>query len=71
MRMRSLPRLDTMPPEEELTEQQSWEHCRYFLAAVVPAADAAGVRLACHPNDPPPPTSRSAAQVLCNLEGMR
>ena len=29
-----------------------------------------GVRLALHPNDPPPPLSRGAAQVLGSLEGM-
>lgn len=29
------------------------EHLRLFLAAVVPAAEAAGVRLAIHPDDPP------------------
>lgn len=31
------------------------EHLRLFLAEVVPAADAAGVRLAIHPDDPPFP----------------
>ncbi len=31
------------------------EHLRLFLAAVVPAAAAAGVRLAIHPDDPPFP----------------
>jgi mannonate dehydratase len=31
------------------------EHLRLFLAAVVPAAEAAGVRLALHPDDPPFP----------------
>ena len=70
-RMRIQPHLDTMPPEAELTAELTWEHFRYFLEAVLPAAEAAGVRLACHPNDPPPPTSRGAAQVLCNLEGMK
>ena len=31
------------------------EHYRYFLEAVVPAAEEAGVRLAVHPDDPPFP----------------
>lgn len=31
------------------------EHLKLFLAAVVPAAEAAGVRLAVHPDDPPFP----------------
>lgn len=70
-RIRPLARLETMPDEAALTAEKTWEHFRYFLAAVLPIAEASGVRLACHPNDPPPPTSRGAAQVLCNLEGMK
>ncbi len=34
---------------------QLTEHLRLFLAEVVPAAEAAGVRLAIHPDDPPFP----------------
>jgi mannonate dehydratase len=30
-----------------------WDHLAYFLERVVPAAEAAGVRLALHPDDPP------------------
>ena len=70
-RMQPLQRTDAMPDASELTAEQTWEHFRYFLEAVLPAAEAAGVRLACHPNDPPPPASRGAAQVLCNLDGMK
>lgn len=32
-----------------------WEHLAYFLERVVPVAEAAGVRLAIHPDDPPWP----------------
>ncbi|HVH09026.1 MAG TPA: mannonate dehydratase [Gemmatimonadales bacterium] len=32
-----------------------WDHLAYFLERVVPAAAAAGVRLALHPDDPPWP----------------
>ena len=70
-RMRPLEPTAQMPPTSELTEAKTWDHFRYFLERVVPAAEAAGVRLACHPNDPPPPVSRGAAQVLSNLDGMK
>jgi mannonate dehydratase len=70
-RMQPLTPLPDMPDTAELTEERTWDHFRYFLEQVVPAAEAAGVRLAVHPNDPPPPSSRGAAQVLCNLEGMK
>ncbi len=38
-----------VPPE------RLWEHLAYFLERAVPAAEAAGVRLAIHPDDPPWP----------------
>ncbi|MGK3808193.1 mannonate dehydratase, partial [Enterococcus faecium] len=31
------------------------EHMAYFLKAIVPVAEASGVRLAVHPDDPPRP----------------
>jgi mannonate dehydratase len=33
--------------------ERLWEHLAYFLERVVPMAEAAGVRLAIHPDDPP------------------
>jgi len=38
-----------------LSEEDLWKNLAYFLAAVVPVAEAAGVRLAIHPDDPPWP----------------
>lgn len=35
--------------------EQLWDHLAYFLERVVPVAEAAGVRLALHPDDPPWP----------------
>jgi mannonate dehydratase len=37
----------------QIDARQLKEHLRQFLAAVIPAAAAAGVRLAIHPDDPP------------------
>ncbi len=36
-----------------INHERLWEHLGYFLERVVPAAAAAGVRLAIHPDDPP------------------
>jgi mannonate dehydratase len=33
--------------------ERLWEHLAYFLERVTPAAEASGVRLALHPDDPP------------------
>ncbi|MBC7237744.1 MAG: mannonate dehydratase, partial [Chloroflexi bacterium] len=67
-------RLEALPPvpeEERATPEETWDRLRYFLQAVVPTAEEAGVRLALHPNDPPPPFSRGTAQVVHGLEGMK
>lgn len=37
----------------EVDAERLWEHLAYFLERVVPAAEAAGVKLAMHPDDPP------------------
>jgi mannonate dehydratase len=70
-------RLEALGPDPEMPHpaglgaDETWANLEYLLRAVVPVADEVGVRLALHPNDPPPPTSRGAAQVLSNLEGMQ
>jgi mannonate dehydratase len=40
---------------EGVGPDQLWENLQYFLERVVPEAEAAGVRLAIHPDDPPWP----------------
>lgn len=40
-----------------LTDEELWSNLAYFLEAVVPAAEEAGVRLAIHPDDPPWPVA--------------
>jgi len=54
-------------------ERQMWDRITYFLEKVVPAANAAKVRLACHPSDPPMPHNNpfKIAQVLDTVEGLK
>lgn len=35
------------------SDEQMWDNLDYFLRRIVPAAEAAGVKLAMHPDDPP------------------
>ncbi|NLG51356.1 MAG: mannonate dehydratase, partial [Chloroflexi bacterium] len=42
-----------IPETGIVTEEQLWESLEYFLRAVVPVAEEAGVQLAMHPDDPP------------------
>ena len=50
------------------TPEQLWQRLRDFLEAVVPVAEAAGVTLAAHPDDPPLPTVRSQPRLVYRPE---
>lgn len=39
--------------DEIVTEEQMWANYEYFIKAVIPVAEEAGVTLALHPDDPP------------------
>lgn len=55
-----------------LDEEENWARIEHFLAAVVPVAEAAKVRLACHPHDPyTPPGYRGVTRVLGTVEGLK
>jgi mannonate dehydratase len=55
-----------------VSEDEFWERIDHFLAAVVPVATAARLRLACHPQDPyTPPGWRGVTSVLGTLDGLR
>ena len=55
----------------KVSADQMWNRFTYFAERVIPAAEKAGVKLACHPDDPPVPVLRGAARILSDLEGMR
>ena len=50
---------------------EMWNNITYFLKAVIPTAEKAGVRLALHPNDPPAPVSRGSQQIMGSLAGWK
>jgi mannonate dehydratase len=68
-----VPFKDLPPLEREgaHTLEEMWTNITYFLKAVVPAAEKAGVRLALHPNDPPAPISRKSGQIMGTVEGWK
>jgi len=52
----------TLPhAERPIARDRMWDNLERFLRSVVPSAEAAGVRLAMHPDDPPLP-------MLCGLQ---
>jgi mannonate dehydratase len=55
-----------------LSEEENWARIERVLAAIVPVATAAKVRLACHPHDPyTPPGWRGVTRVLGTVEGLK
>lgn len=53
--------------ETPQTAEMLWENLTYFLKAVIPVAEKAGVRLALHPNDPPVQVSHGHAQIIATF----
>jgi mannonate dehydratase len=49
------------------TSEMIWENLTYFLKAVIPVAEKAGVRMALHPNDPPVPVSHGHSQIIATF----
>jgi mannonate dehydratase len=63
--------LPPLPAEGAHALDEMWSNAAYFLKAVVPVAEEAGVRLALHPNDPPAPESRGSGQIMGTVEGWK
>ena len=63
--------LPPLPGEGAHTLEEMWANITYFLKAVIPVAEQAGVRLALHPNDPPAPLSRGSEQIMGTLAGWK
>ena len=39
--------------EREYTDEEMWSNYAFFMRAIMPVAEQAGVRLGLHPRDPP------------------
>ncbi len=55
----------------EISAERLWQNLEYFLKAVVPVAEEAGVQLALHPDDPPVPSLRGIARILITPEALQ
>jgi mannonate dehydratase len=54
----------------EVSAERMWENWRHFIRAVAPAAEAAGVRMGLHPDDPPVPRLRGIARILTSTAAL-
>ena len=60
------------PHEPTVSEEEMYARIDYFLERVIPVAEAAGVRMALHPDDPPiPEPLAGVAQIVSSPEQYR
>jgi mannonate dehydratase len=60
-----------LPAGQTLTHAQLWDNYRYFLERVVPVAEAAGVRLALHHDDPPVPWMGPVPRLFSSVQAFQ
>jgi mannonate dehydratase len=60
---------DTLTHGRVYSEDEMWQNYHYFVDAVVPVAEEAGVTLALHPDDPPVSSLGGVARLFRNFDG--
>lgn len=53
----------------EYSEEELWDNYTYFIRAIIPACEQAGVRLAVHPDDPPIPRLGGVPRLFGTVAG--
>ena len=53
------------------THEQLWDNYTYFIKAIVPEAEKAGVRVLIHPSDPPLPFVDGKARIFTSLDDFK
>ncbi len=57
--------------EDVISEEQMWDNYAYFIKAVLPVAEAAGVKMALHPDDPPVPMLGGVGRIFREPAGFK
>jgi mannonate dehydratase len=57
--------------EREYSADDIWSSYTYFMKAVLPVAESAGVKLALHPDDPPLAKMNGVAKLFTHYDGYR
>ena len=55
----------------EVSDEQMWDHFTYFIKAVIPVAEEAGVRMGLHPDDPPISPIAGVARIFRSHAALR
>ncbi len=62
---------DAAAKELVISEEKLWDNLLYFLKAVVPAAEEAGVKMGLHPDDPPVSPLMGYSRILTSADAYR
>ena len=62
--------IDNAVPQQ-ITQEQVWENYMYFIKAVMPYAEKAGMKMGLHPDDPPIPQLLGYSRVLISADAYR
>ena len=54
-----------------ISDEEMWDNLAYFLKAVIPVAEEAGVKMGLHPDDPPIPSIGGVARIMCSPEAFK
>jgi mannonate dehydratase len=57
--------------DREYTADEMWANYTYFVSAVLPVAEEAGVKLGLHPDDPPVTPMNGVAKLFTHYDGYR
>jgi mannonate dehydratase len=57
--------------DREYGEEEMWKNYEYFIKAIIPVAEEAGVRLALHPDDPPVPSLGGVARIMRSFDAFK
>ncbi len=57
--------------ERPYSDQEIWDNYTYYIQAILPVAEEAGVHLALHPDDPPVPELAGVARIMRNFENFK
>ncbi|BBH22147.1 mannonate dehydratase [Paenibacillus baekrokdamisoli] len=58
-------------PLRPISEDEMWDNYEYFIRAIIPVAEEAGVKLALHPDDPPVPEIGGISRLFYKFENFK
>jgi mannonate dehydratase len=60
-----------MTPYGEVSKETLWQTLEYFLKAVVPEAEKAGIKLAMHPDDPQVDSIKGISRIMTTVDNFK